>query len=51
MLWLIVALLFVIAFLLFLMLLDMNASKDILVKIINHLEGHGLTQRKRGDSE
>lgn len=41
MLWLIVGLLSLIAFLLFLLLLDTNASKDILVKIINHLEGYG----------
>jgi hypothetical protein len=44
MLWLIAGLLALIAFLVFLLLLEENASKDVLVKIINHLEGRGPKQ-------
>jgi hypothetical protein len=39
MLWLIAGLLALIVFLMFLLLLEQSASKDVLVKIINHLEG------------
>jgi hypothetical protein len=36
--WTVVGLLIIIAFLLFLILLEVNASKGVLVKIINRLE-------------